>query len=61
MNAALNFVILGGISLALGIYGLIDPDLASLDVMAKALIAGGVIMIVVSMVKFVRAQRDRWM
>lgn len=61
MNSALNGIIFGAIALALGIYVLADPDLASLDVMAKALIAVGVIMIAVSMVKFVRAQRDRWM
>ena len=61
MNSALNGIIFGAIALALGIYELTDPELASLHNMAWAVIAGGVIMIVVSMGKFVRAQRDRWM
>lgn len=64
LNSALNETIIGAIALALGIYVLADPDLASLDVMAnmaKALIAVGVITIVIGTVKFVRADRSRWM
>lgn len=64
MNSAMNGTIIGAIALALGIYVLADPDLASLDVMAnmaKALIAVGVITIVIGTVKFVRADRSRWM
>lgn len=61
LNSALNGTIFGAIALALGICAKTIPELAMPAWMTWAVIVVGVIAIVGSMVKFVRAQRDRWM